>query len=66
MGEELVDEELSLSRDVAGEELSLSEQIFSLCNSLGGYERVIGPDNKVTQRYHLGDECLGISSTIRC
>ncbi|CAG8834015.1 2750_t:CDS:2, partial [Racocetra persica] len=58
MGDELVDEELSSSRDV-DEGLTLSDQIFSLCNSLGRYERVIGPDNKVTQRYHLGDECLG-------
>ncbi|CAG8701121.1 10329_t:CDS:10 [Cetraspora pellucida] len=56
---ELVDDELSLSREAVDEELSLSEQIFSLCNSFGGYERVTGPDKKVTQRYHLGDECLG-------
>ncbi|CAG8740206.1 28771_t:CDS:10, partial [Dentiscutata erythropus] len=41
------------------EELSLSEQIFSICNSLGKYEQVIGNDNNVTQKYHIGEECLG-------
>ncbi|RIB28055.1 timeless protein [Gigaspora rosea] len=41
------------------EDLSLSDQIFSICNSLGKYERVIGSDNKVSQKYELGEECLG-------
>ncbi|CAG8463969.1 3591_t:CDS:10 [Scutellospora calospora] len=50
---------------IAEEELPLSEQIFSICNSLGGYERVIGPNNKISKKYYLGDECLDMKEILR-